>query len=215
MKPQETAQERAEKYERGLPTNMKEGGMYFACQIREAFIAGEESGERITLERLAADAEKDFDDWYKSGMPLDLYEMKRAHDIYYKYAKELCIERTKIWIKKHNDLTVKLKQSESTQGSLLAKIELLEKQLKYVDEMGAHLSATQCVHSEALTIREGQDGITCAKQERIKSLESALIDMAKALEYMDNLPRGATTDRGYKALVKYESLINDLIKDGK
>lgn len=58
MKPQETAQERAEKYERSLPTNMEEGGMYFAYQVREAYIAGEESGERLTLERLAAkDAE--------------------------------------------------------------------------------------------------------------------------------------------------------------
>jgi hypothetical protein len=40
-----------------------------------------------------------------------------------------------------------------------------------MDEMG-YLSATQCVHPEALIIREGQDGITCAKQERITDLEA-------------------------------------------
>ncbi|MFO0451276.1 MAG: hypothetical protein ACK52I_21915 [Pseudomonadota bacterium] len=52
-------------------------------------------------------------------------------------------------------------------------------------------------------------------QSRIKTLESALVDMAKALEYMDNLPRGATTDRGYRALSKHQELLSELGKDGK
>jgi hypothetical protein len=49
MKPQETAQERAEEFvhkKYGLSPDLSE-------QVQSDFIAGEESGERITLERLA------------------------------------------------------------------------------------------------------------------------------------------------------------------
>lgn len=49
-----------------------------------------------------------------------------------------------------------------------------DKRIKELDDIGFQLSATQCVHPEALTIREGQDGITCAKQGKIQSLESQL-----------------------------------------
>jgi len=52
-------------------------------------------------------------------------------------------------------------------------------------------------------------------QSRIKTLESALVDMAKALEYVNSLPHGAKTDRGFKALSKHQELLSELQKDGK
>jgi len=52
-----------------------------------------ESKHREEIADLKSLAAGNYDEWFKSAMPLETYEMKRAHDIYYKYTKEVCIER--------------------------------------------------------------------------------------------------------------------------
>ena len=55
-----------------------------------------------------------------------------------------------------------------------------DKKIAELEQDGAQMSAYQCVHPESLTIREGQDGITCAKRERIAALEGLLLEVRSA-----------------------------------
>jgi predicted nucleic acid-binding Zn-ribbon protein len=73
-------------------------------------------------------------------------------------------------------------------------------------------SGTVCTYSDEIDELEKENSDL---QSRIKTLESALVDIVKALEYVNNLPHGAKTDRGFKALSKHQELLNELKKDGK
>jgi hypothetical protein len=83
MKSQETAQERAEKYvhkKYGLCSDLSE-------QVQSDFIAGEESGERITLERLADEEVEGFEEFFDQYDSIRQYPV--AQDVWTEARKPL------------------------------------------------------------------------------------------------------------------------------
>ncbi len=110
MKPQETAQERAETYvhkKYGLGSDLSE-------QVQSDFMAG----ERITLERLAAKASEGFDDFRKSIGEEILQCNQTASRRILDY-----------------DLMKREEAAWQERGiPLLAKIELLEKRIRELEE---------------------------------------------------------------------------------
>ena len=64
---------------------------------------------------------------------------------------------------------------------------IFDKTCDYKDKKYSYLSATQCVHQEALSVEEGHNGVICRKQLRIVELEGMIETQGQNLFHYTNL----------------------------
>jgi hypothetical protein len=189
MKPQETAQERAiacaTQVYKGIDDVTKRERNTFAL----GHIAGEASGERITLERLAAKAGKGWEQWFNENRKI--FEYGRPA----RFTAE-------VW--------------QARGIPLLAKIELLEKQIKESEGTETNLPVILppgfTIDADLVISLENLKATIADKGERIKTLESALVDMAKALG-LSSVSGSRYANNALGTLERHRSLVSDLLKD--
>lgn len=201
MSTQQEAQERAEKLLDQDCMLTKGGFQYTHC--RHYFIKGEASGERITLERLAAKSSEGYDDWW------NVYSCEQPY-------KGLKYDASEAW------------QARGT--PLLAKIELQDKRIAELEknlprDQWENLSREQYIGlkariaeleaenkslaSQAIRISNKAGEIKGDLEAQNKKLGDVVLEMAASLEhYGSRMDSGATARRP----LKYRA---DLIKQLK